>query len=72
MTLGIVNYQSSRKNCLVIIELVADKVLMYIVNKHQCNCLLYVVSLINYLLLLVIIIQCIVKIGLVTEIFILN
>ena len=31
------NYQSSRMNCLVIIELVADKYLLYIVNKSQCN-----------------------------------
>ena len=73
MTLGIVNVNScvtfklpiiKKKNSLVIIELVADKFLLYIVNKHQCN------SLINYLLLLVIIIiQCIVKIRLVTENF---
>ena len=30
-------YQSSRKSCLVIIELVVDKFILYIVNKHQCN-----------------------------------
>ena len=40
MILGIVNInscvtlESSRKNCLMIIELVADKILLYVVNKH--------------------------------------
>ena len=66
------NYQSSRKNCFVILELIVDKMLLFIVNKHQCNCLLCVVSWIIYLLLLVIIIQYIVKIGLVIEMFIPN
>ena len=47
-------------------ELVADNFLLYIVNKHQCN-IQCVVSYIKFLLLLVLIIQCIVKIGLVTE-----
>ena len=45
MTLGIVNiisYVTSKlpvfkKKCLVLIKLVADKFLLYIVNKHQCN-----------------------------------
>ena len=55
------------KKCLVIIELVADEFLLSVVNKHQCNCLLCVVPEIIYLLLLVMIIQRIVKTGLVTE-----
>ena len=45
MTLGIVKINSCvtsklpiiKKNYLVIIESVADKLLLYIVNKHQCN-----------------------------------
>ena len=81
MTLGIVNINSyvtselpiiknklpSRINCLVTMQLVADKFLLYIVNKHQ-----YEFSLTVYLLLLVMIMQCIIKIGLVTENFIPN
>ena len=45
MTLGIIKNNSCvtsklpiiKKNCLVIIELVADRFLLYVVNKHQCN-----------------------------------
>ena len=44
MTLGTINinscvpnYPSSRKNGLVIIELVADKILLHIVKKHHCH-----------------------------------
>ena len=67
MTLGIVKINSCvtsklpiiKKISLVIIELVAGKFLMYIVNKQlQLQCVL---PFINYLLLLVIIIQYIVK-----------
>ena len=53
-------------------ELVADKFLLSIVNKHLCICLLCVAPLIIYLLLLVIIKQYIVKIELVTEMLIPN
>ena len=28
---------TNRQDCLVMIELVTDKFLLYIVNKHQCN-----------------------------------
>ena len=79
MTVGMVNINSCVtsklpviKKKLVIIELVADKSLLSKVNKDQCNCLQSVVSLIIYLPLLVIKLQCIVKIGLVTGIFIPN
>ena len=45
MTLGKVKNNSCatsklpiiKKNCLVIIELVADRFVLYVVNKHQCN-----------------------------------
>ena len=53
-------------------ELGADKFLLYIVNKHVCNLFTMCSSLKVYLLLLVIIIQCIVKIGSVAEIVISN
>ena len=53
-------------------ELVADKILLYIVININVICLQCIVSLINYLLLLVKIIQCIIKLGLVTENFIPN
>ena len=49
-------------------KLVVDKFILYIVNKHQCNrftlCSFF---FFNFLLLLVLIIQCIVSIGLVTQ-----
>ena len=69
MTLGIVKINScmtsklptSRKSWFVIIESVADKVLLYIVNKHQCN-MFTMCSFFFFLLLLVLIIQCIVNI----------
>ena len=54
----------------MITELVPDNFLLSIANKHQCYCLQCVVPQIIWFL--VIIIQCIVKIGLVTEIFIPN
>ena len=60
------------KICLVIIAFIADTFLPCVVNIHQCNCLLCVVSKIIYLLVLLIIVQCIVKIGLVIETFIPN
>ena len=54
ITLGIVkinsNYQPSRKSCLVIIELVVDKLILYIVNKHQCNMFTMCSFFINFLL----------------------
>ena len=56
----------------MITELVPDNFLLSIANKHQCNCLQCVVPQIIYIWFLVIIIQCIVEIGLVTEIFIPN
>ena len=56
-------YQLSRINCLVIMELVVDKLILYIVNNINIICLQCVVSLIIYLLLLVIIIQSIVGQG---------
>ena len=40
MALGPPNYQSSRINCLVIMDLVAEKFLLYNVNKHQCKLLM--------------------------------
>ena len=69
MTLGKVNISCvtsklSRKNCLVIIELVAICEINITVICLPC-----VVTLITYLLLPVIIIQCTVKIGLVAEMF---
>ena len=47
MTLGIVNIISCltfkltviKKELIVIIELVRDKLFLSILNKHQCNCL---------------------------------
>ena len=54
MTLGIVNinscvtFKSSRINCLVIMELVADTILPYTANKHQCK-LFIMCSLLNSL-----------------------
>ena len=36
-----------RINCLMIIELVADKILLYIVNKHHCHLFATCTTLIN-------------------------
>ena len=77
MTLGIVKMNSRVTSKLPIIKKklpcdnrISYEFLLYIGNKNQClQCL---VSLINYFLLLVLIIQCIVTIGLVTENFIPN
>ena len=58
----------------MIIELVAGTFLLYIVNKHQCN-VLTICSFFNNLFTLIGnngLMQCRVKIGLVTEVFILN
>ena len=80
MTLGIVNINSCVTYKLPIIKKILPcdnriscrQILLYIVDKHPCNLFTSVVFGINYLMLLVIIIQFIVKIGLVTEIFIPN